>query len=211
MTNPTDNPFTDRGAGPDANPAEAAAAQGFDDAAFDGAVDAGAEAEAGAEAQADAAEAGAEADPAGPAADETSRLQAELDERTGDLQRVSAEYANFRRRVDRDRQLDRELAKASVAGELLSLADDLDRAEQHGDLSAEGPMKAFADKFRTTLASLKITSFGAEGEEFDPSIHEAVQDTSTGDEKVVGAVLRKGYRLDERLIRTAMVLIADPS
>lgn len=204
MTNPTDNPFADRGAGPDAGPAEAAAADGFEQNAFDDAVDA----DAAAQAEADEAEAG---DGAGAVDDEATRLQSELDERTEDLQRVSAEYANYRRRVDRDRQLDRELAKASIAGELLNLADDLDRAEQHGDLSGEGPMKAFADKFRNTLTTLKITGFGAEGEEFDPEVHEAVQDTSTGDDKVIGAVLRKGYRLDQRLIRTAMVVIADPA
>lgn len=204
MTNPTDNPFADRGAGPDAGPAEAAAADGFEQNAFDDAVDA----DAAAQAEADEAEAGAGA---GAVVDEATRLQSELDERTEDLKRVSAEYANYRRRVDRDRQLDRELAKASIAGELLNLADDLDRAEQHGDLSAEGPLRAFADKFRNTLTTLKITGFGAEGEEFDPEVHEAVQDTSTGDEKVIGAVLRKGYRLDQRLIRTAMVVIADPA
>ena len=204
MTNPTDNPFADRGAGPDAGPAEAAAADGFEQNACDDAVDA----DAAAQAEADEAEAG---DGAGAVVDEATRLQSELDERTEDLKRVSAEYANYRRRVDRDRQLDRELAKASIAGELLNLADDLDRAEQHGDLSAEGPLRAFADKFRNTLTTLKITGFGAEGEEFDPEVHEAVQDPSTGDEKVIGAVLRKGYRLDQRLIRTAMVVIADPA
>lgn len=204
MTNPTDNPFADRGAGPDAGPAEAAAADGFEQNAFDDAVDA----DAAAPASASSASA---CDGAGAVDDEATRLQSELDERTEDLKRVSAEYANYRRRVDRDRQLDRELAKASIAGELLNLADDLDRAEQHGDLSAEGPLRAFADKFRNTLTTLKITGFGAEGEEFDPEVHEAVQDTSTGDEKVIGAVLRKGYRLDQRLIRTAMVVIADPA
>ena len=204
MPNPTDNPFADRGAGPDAGPAEAAAADGFEQNAIDDAVDA----DAAAQAEADEAEAG---DGAGAVDDEATRLQSELDERTEDLKRVSAEYANYRRRVDRDRQLDRELAKASIAGELLNLADDLDRAEQHGDLSAEGPLRAFADKFRNTLTTLKITGFGAEGEEFDPEVHEAVQDTSTGDEKVIGAVLRKGYRLDQRLIRTALVVIADPA
>lgn len=207
MTNPTDNPFADRGAGPDAGPAEAASAEGVDDAAFDGAVDA----DATAQADADVVEAEVVAEDAGDVDDEASRLRAELDERTEDLQRVSAEYANYRRRVDRDRQLDRELAKASVAGELLNLADDLDRAEQHGDLAAEGPLKAFADKFRNTLTTLKVAEFGAAGDEFDPEIHEAVQDTSTGDDKVIGDVLRKGYRLDGRLIRTAMVIIADPA
>ncbi len=207
MTNPTDNPIADRGAGPDAGPAEAASAEGVDDAAFDGAADA----DAAAQADADVVEAEVVAEDAGDVDDEASRLRAELDERTEDLQRVSAEYANYRRRVDRDRQLDRELAKASVAGELLNLADDLDRAEQHGDLAAEGPLKAFADKFRNTLTTLKVTEFGAAGDEFDPEIHEAVQDTSTGDDKIIGDVLRKGYRLDERLIRTAMVIIADPA
>lgn len=207
MTNPTDNPLADRGAGPDAGPAEAASAEGVDDAAFEGAADA----DAAAQADADVVEAEVVAEDAGDVDDEASRLRAELDERTEDLQRVSAEYANYRRRVDRDRQLDRELAKASVAGELLNLADDLDRAEQHGDLAAEGPLKAFADKFRNTLTTFKVTEFGAAGDEFDPEIHEAVQDTSTGDDKVIGDVLRKGYRLDERLIRTAMVTIADPA
>lgn len=194
MTNPTDNPLDDRGAGPDAgsSAAETLEAELVEESAT------GSEPGSGPDAEGDAA------------SDETARLREELDERTGDLQRVTAEYANYRRRVDRDRQLDRELAKASIAGELLGLADDLDRAEQHGDL-AEEPMKAFADKFRGALAGVKITSFGAEGDEFDPAVHEAVQDTSTGDEKVLGAVLRKGYRLDERLIRTAMVVIADPA
>lgn len=137
-------------------------------------------------------------------------LKAELAERTEDLQRVSAEFANYRRRVDRDRALDRELAKSKVINELLPLADDLDRAEQHGDLS-DGPLKAFADKFRNTLTSLKVVSFGEEGEEFDPNLHEAVQDTSNGDDKALAAVLRKGYRLEDRVIRTAMVVIGDPS
>lgn len=196
MTNPTDNPLNDRGDGPDAD----SAAAPVDDTVAEAPVDAEVEAEL-VEVEEDAGDAGD---------DEVSRLQSELDERTEDLKRLGAEYANFRRRVDRDRQLDRELAKASIAGELLGLADDLDRAEEHGDLAAEGPMKAFADKYRGTLESLKITGFGAEGDEFDPEIHEAVQDTSTGDDKVVGAVLRKGYRLGERLLRTAMVVIADP-
>ncbi|WP_295628294.1 nucleotide exchange factor GrpE [uncultured Corynebacterium sp.] len=208
MTNPTDNPLDDRGAGPDAGPAEAATGEGLHD--VDGSVGEGEILDA----EFDAADAdGADGGPVNADAefDETSRLQAELDERTDDLKRVTAEYANFRRRVDRDRQMDRELAKASIAGELLNLADDLDRAEQHGDLAAEGPLRTFADKFRTTLTGLKINGFGEEGDEFDPSIHEAVQDTSTGDDKVVGAVLRRGYRLNERLIRTAMVVIADPA
>lgn len=150
----------------------------------------------------------AEADASGEATD-ANPLEAELAERTEDLQRITAEYANFRRRVDRDRQSDREYAKIKVVQELLPLADDLDRAEQHGDLEDGTPLKVFADKFRSTLTSLSLESFGEAGEEFDPVVHEAVQDLSSGDEKSVDAVLRKGYRLGERVVRTAMVVIGD--
>ena len=101
-------------------------------------------------------------------------------------------------------------AKAKFATQLLPLLDDLDLAEQHGDLS-EGPMKAFADKFRAIVSGQGITEFGAEGDEFNPEIHEAVQDLSQGDTKVVGTVLRKGYMIGDRLVRNAMVIIADPA
>lgn len=162
----------------------------------------------GAVAGAQDADAAATSEPADADAD-ANPLEAELAERTEDLQRITAEYANFRRRVDRDRQSDREYAKIKVVQELLPLADDLDRAEQHGDLADGTPLKVFADKFRTTLTSLSVESFGEAGEEFDPVVHEAVQDLSSGDEKSVDAVLRKGYRLGERVVRTAMVVIGD--
>lgn len=142
--------------------------------------------------------------------DPTATLQIELDERTADLQRVTAEFANYRRRADRDKTAARESAKASFATDLLAIADDLDRAEQHGDLT-DGPFKAIADKFRATLVSQKVVEFGAEGDPFNPELHEAVQDTSTGSEQVVGAVLRKGYRVGDKVIRSAMVAIADPA
>lgn len=135
-----------------------------------------------------------------------SDVELQLAERTEDLQRVSAEYANYRRRTERDRALIVEQTKAQFAEQLLPLLDDLDLAEQHGDL-AEGPLKAFADKFRGALASQKLESFGAEGDAFDPEIHEAVQDLSEGEEKVVGTVLRKGYKMGDRLVRNAMVII----
>lgn len=135
-----------------------------------------------------------------------SDVELQLAERTEDLQRVSAEYANYRRRTERDRALIVEQTKAKFAEQLLPLLDDLDLAEQHGDL-AEGPLKAFADKFRGALASQKLESFGAEGDAFDPEIHEAVQDLSEGEEKVVGTVLRKGYKMGDRLVRNAMVII----
>ncbi|MCG7269350.1 nucleotide exchange factor GrpE [Corynebacterium amycolatum] len=144
------------------------------------------------------------------AADPVAAIQRELDERTEDLQRLSAEFANYRRRVDRDREAERVQAKAKLAGELLVLADDLDRAEEHGDLADSTPLKAFADKFRGVLTAQGVEEFGAAGEEFNPDIHEAVQDLSEGDDKVLANVLRKGYRINDRVIRTAMVIIGDP-
>ena len=139
-----------------------------------------------------------------------SDIELQLAERTEDLQRVSAEYANYRRRTERERALIVDQTKAKFAEKLLPLLDDLDLAEQHGDL-AEGPLKSFGDKLRSTLEGQKLVAFGAEGEAFDPEIHEAVQDLSSGDDKVVGTVLRKGYRLGDRLVRNAMVIIADPA
>lgn len=139
-----------------------------------------------------------------------SDVEKQLAERTEDLQRVSAEYANYRRRTERERGQIAEHAKAKFAGELLPLLDDLDLAEQHGDLK-EGPLKAFADKLRGVLAGQKVEAFGAEGEAFNPEIHEAVQDLSSGGEQVIGSVLRKGYAVGDKLIRNAMVIIADPA
>ena len=139
-----------------------------------------------------------------------SDVEKQLAERTEDLQRVSAEYANYRRRTERERGQIAEHAKAKFAGELLPLLDDLDLAEQHGDLN-EGPLKAFADKLRGVATAQRVQAFGAEGDAFDPETHEAVQDLSSGDNKVIGTVLRKGYRVGDRLVRNAMVIIADPA
>lgn len=142
----------------------------------------------------------------GGAADPTAELQAQLDERTADLQRVSAEFANYRRRVERDRQSIIDTAKGSVLTELLTIVDDLDRAREHGDLE-EGPLKVFADKVHALLASQGVEAFGEEGDAFDPAVHEAVQDESDGSEPVLGTILRKGYRHGERTLRTAMVIV----
>ena len=159
----------------------------------------------------DAAEiADAEVNPDADGDGAVSDIELQLAERTESLQRVSAEYANYRRRTERERSQAGDNAKAKFATQLLPLLDDLDLAEQHGDLS-EGPMKAFADKFRAIVSGQGITEFGAEGDEFNPEIHEAVQDLSQGDTKVVGTVLRKGYTIGDRLVRNAMVIIADPA
>ena len=136
-------------------------------------------------------------------------LEEQLAERTNDLQRLGAEYANYRRRTQAEREQVIENAKAQVVMRFLPIVDDFGLAEQHGDL-AEGPMKAFHDKFMNVLDGLKLQAFGDPGDEFDAETYEAVQDMSTGDTKAVGTVLRKGYKLNGRLLRTAMVIIADP-
>lgn len=140
---------------------------------------------------------------------ETADIEAQLAERTEDLQRLNAEYTNYRRRTERDRQAVIENAKSQVIAAFLPILDDLDLARQHGDLN-EGPLKAIADKLSSTLASQKLEGFGEEGDAFDPEIHEAVQDLSSGGEQVVGTVLRRGYRVGDKLVRNAMVIIADP-
>ncbi|GAB2934701.1 nucleotide exchange factor GrpE [Rhodococcus aerolatus] len=144
---------------------------------------------------------------AGDGQDAGDPVQQELLERTADLQRLSAEYANYRRRVERDRQAVIDAAKASVAGELLGVLDDLDRARSHGDL--EGPLKSVADKLAAALTNQGLTAFGAVGDPFDPSVHEAVAHDGAGGEPVVAVVMRQGYRFGERVLRPAMVAVSE--
>ena len=145
--------------------------------------------------------------PAGTA--ELDALQTQVEERTADLQRISAEYSNYRRRVERDRQLTIALAKAQVAGELLTVLDDIERAQEHGDLS--GAFKAVADKLVAGLQAHGLEAFGTIGDGFDPGVHEAVHHDTSPDvhEPTVTAVLRRGYRLGERVLRPAMVAVTD--
>jgi molecular chaperone GrpE len=139
----------------------------------------------------------------------TAGLEQELAERTADLQRVQAEYANYRKRVERDRTAVVSAAKASVAAELLPLLDDIERAEAHGDLN--GPFKAVTDKLLASLQRVGLESYGAEGDPFDPSVHEAVQHTTSSDVDgpTVTMVMRRGYRFGERVLRPAMVAVTD--
>ena len=157
---------------------------------------------------ADAAAASATSAEAEPELSEEDKLTALLAERTDDLQRVSAEYANYRKRVAQERQATIDQTTSNVVHKFLPVFDDLDLAEQHGDLK-EGPLKAFAGKLTGILGELKVTPFGEKGDEFNPEIHEAVQDLSSGDDKRLGVVLRKGYMIGDRLLRTAMVIIDD--
>ncbi|MBB5914117.1 molecular chaperone GrpE [Nocardia transvalensis] len=135
-------------------------------------------------------------------------ISAELAERTADLQRLTAEYANYRRRVERDRKAATDSAKSAVVTELLGVLDDLDRARAHGDL-ASGPLKSVADKLVDALTKLGLEEFGAEGEPFDPTLHEAVQHEGDGHNPVIGVVMRKGYRFGDRVLRHALVGVTD--
>ncbi|MGK8502225.1 nucleotide exchange factor GrpE [Nocardia asiatica] len=135
-------------------------------------------------------------------------ISGELAERTADLQRLTAEYANYRRRVERDRKTAINSAKASVVTELLGVLDDLDRARAHGDLES-GPLRSVADKLSAALLKQGLEEFGSEGEPFDPTLHEAVQHEGSGHDPVIGIVMRKGYRFGDRVLRHALVGVTD--
>ncbi len=129
-------------------------------------------------------------------------------ELTADLQRVQADFANYRKRALRDQQLFADRAKAAVITQLLGVLDDLDRARSHGDLES-GPMKSVADKLVTALEGLGLSGFGAEGDEFDPALHEAVQHEGDGTHPIVGSVMRRGYKVGDQVVRHAMVGVVD--
>jgi molecular chaperone GrpE len=129
---------------------------------------------------------------------------------TADLQRLQAEYANYKKRVERDRALAHELAIGSVLTEFLSVLDDIDRAESHGELS--GGFKAVADQINTVTARIGLEKYGSEGEAFDPNIHEALMHDTSADVVVPTAskILQPGYKFKERILRPARVTVTDP-
>jgi molecular chaperone GrpE len=132
-------------------------------------------------------------------------------ELTADLQRVQADYANYRKRALRDQEAAGERAKAAVVSQLLGVVDDLERARSHGDLES-GPLRSVADKLFSALTGLGLTAFGAEGDDFDPVLHEAVQhegDGGEGSKPVIGHVLRQGYKLGDAVLRHALVGVVD--
>jgi molecular chaperone GrpE len=142
---------------------------------------------------------------------EVSDLVAELTaELTADLQRITAEYANYRKRVDRDRDLIKDLAIATVLEQLLPLLDDIDRAKEHQELT--GGFAAVADNLTKVVERFNLVPTGAVGDEFNPTEHEALQVIESTDFTVpsVATVLRKGYRRGEKLIRPAQVVVAEP-
>ncbi|MGW4096317.1 MULTISPECIES: nucleotide exchange factor GrpE [unclassified Mycobacterium] len=151
--------------------------------------------------------------PGGPAsaasaAGESASESDEVAELKATLQRVKAEYDNYRKRALRDQQVTADRAKAGVITQLLGVLDDLDRARSHGDLES-GPLKSVADKLVGALEGQGLSGFGVEGDEFDPSLHEAVQHEGEGTHPVVGTVMRRGYKIGDQVIRHALVGVVD--
>jgi molecular chaperone GrpE len=146
--------------------------------------------------------------PSGPAPGAEGSTSEEVTELKSTLQRVKAEYDNYRKRALRDQQLAAERTKVAVVTQLLPVLDDLDRARSHGDLES-GPLKSVADKLATALEGLGLSGFGDEGDEFDPALHEAVQHEGEGTHPIVGSVMRRGYRVGDQVVRHALVGVVD--
>jgi molecular chaperone GrpE len=154
---------------------------------------------------------GGAANGAGKADAQSGDLAVKLAERTADLQRVQAEYANYRKRVDRDRAAVREFAIAGVLTELLPVLDDIGRARDHDELT--GGFKAVADALESAVSKLGLSTFGKPGEVFDPNIHEALMHSYSADvtEPSCVQVLQPGYKVGERILRPARVSVAEPT
>jgi molecular chaperone GrpE len=135
-------------------------------------------------------------------------IVAEAAELKSTLQRVKAEYDNYRKRSVRQEQAAADRAKVAVVSQFVGVLDDLERARSHGDLES-GPLRGVADKLTAALSGLGLTAFGAEGDDFDPSLHEAVQHEGDGSKPVIGTVMRQGYKLGDHLLRHAMVGVVD--
>jgi molecular chaperone GrpE len=137
-------------------------------------------------------------------------VSARLAERTADLQRLQAEYANYRKRVERDRLAVREQALANVLTELLPVLDDIGRAREHGELS--GGFKSVAESLESATVKLGLTSYGEDGEPFDPKVHEALMHSYSPDvtEPTCVRVLQPGYKVGDRILRPARVAVAEP-
>jgi molecular chaperone GrpE len=141
---------------------------------------------------------------------ELSQLRTEAAERTADLQRLQAEYANYRKRVERDRVAVREQALASVLSTLLPVLDDIGRAREHGELA--GGFKSVADSLESGAAKLGLTAYGEAGDPFDPTLHEALMHSYSADvtEPTAVQILQPGYKVGDRIIRPARVSVAEP-
>ena len=139
-----------------------------------------------------------------------TELKAALAERTSDLQRLQAEYVNYKRRVDRDRDLARKAGIEGVLKDLLSVLDDLRSAREHGELT--GAFKAVGDEVERITAKYGLTSFGSKGDPFDPHIHEALLHAHADgiDGPTCVEILQPGYQVGDRILRPARVAVAEP-
>jgi molecular chaperone GrpE len=164
------------------------------------------------EPQTTAAPAAAEAPAAAndPIIDEMTELRAGLAERTADLQRLQAEYINYKRRVDRDRELSRASGIESVLKDFLSVLDDIGSAREHEELS--GGFKAVAEEVERIAAKYGLDSYGSKGDPFDPHIHEALLHTHAEgiDKATCVEILQPGYRFKDKVLRPARVAVAEP-
>ncbi len=146
-----------------------------------------------------------------PEADELTVTRMALEERTLDLQRLQAEYLNYKRRVDRDRELLRENATYSALAPIVEVLDNIDRAREHEPL--EGGFKAVAEQLERTVAGLGLVKFGEVGDAFDPTVHEALSHIGTDPEVTVTTcklIAKAGYKFGDRVVRAAQVLVVDP-
>jgi molecular chaperone GrpE len=129
---------------------------------------------------------------------------------TEDLQRLQAEYANYRKRVERDRTLAAEVAISSVLLEFLAILDDLDRAAAHNELT--GGFKSVADQIIAATAKLGLEKYGEAPATFDPNFHDALMHETSAEvtETTVTKILQPGYKYKERVLRPARVVVSDP-
>ena len=139
-----------------------------------------------------------------------TKAQEDVANLTGDLQRLQAEYVNYKRRVDRDRELVKQNAQFSVLSSLLPVLDDIDRAREHGEV--EGGFKAVADALEGIVAGLGLVKFGQPGDEFDPNLHEALMHAHSADVSTTTCqnIVHAGYRIGDRVVRPARVTVVDP-
>lgn len=143
--------------------------------------------------------------------DELAQARADAAERLEDLRRLQAEYVNYRRRVERDREIVREAAKADVLGSLLDVLDDVGRAREHGDLT--GGFRSVAEALEAATSKAGLEKYGEPGDVFDPTIHEALMHSYSDDVAEVTCVqiLQPGYRVGDRVLRPARVAVAEPT
>jgi molecular chaperone GrpE len=138
------------------------------------------------------------------------KAQQDVASLTGDLQRLQAEYVNYKRRVDRDRELVKQNATFAVLSAMLPVLDDIDRAREHGEV--EGGFKAVADSLERIVSGLGLEKFGKPGDEFDPNLHEALMHGHSPDVTTTTCqnIVHAGYRIGDRVVRPARVTVVDP-